>query len=379
MGLLDLFNDPEQVKGLLSQQDAGGMLNNVAGRLSNAYGAGGDGDPLVALGLGIASKRNLSDGLQSGLQDMQRQKLVQAYAQRQQAADKLAAEREARNAAFQQAQLGHMNTTDQLNQQRFASEQQQQAQTLGLREKELGLTEKRLAQPQLMDVPQQDGTVVKQWVMPGQTSGVAVGAPTRLRTPESDAAARENAMVQSRLEQGQKLGLQGDELKRFALTNQMVSPNEKVTNDQANAALFARRMDASNQILSKPEISNAGLGMSGVKSKVLESIPVVGNFGLSPEYQQMRQAQSDFINATLRRESGAAISPGEFDNANKQYFPQPGDSPEVIAQKAANRQNALSGILGASAPSFQKSFSSAANTGKQPETPSSLPSWRIVK
>ena len=38
------------------------------------------------------------------------------------------------------------------------------------------------------------------------------------------------------------------------------------------------------------------------------------------------------------------ISPEEFDNARKQYFPQPGDAPESIAQKNANRQQTIAGL-----------------------------------
>ena len=34
----------------------------------------------------------------------------------------------------------------------------------------------------------------------------------------------------------------------------------------------------------------------------------------------------------------------EFGNAEQQYFPQPGDSQEVIAQKRANRENAVKGF-----------------------------------
>ena len=39
----------------------------------------------------------------------------------------------------------------------------------------------------------------------------------------------------------------------------------------------------------------------------------------------------------LRRESGAAISPAEFENARRQYLPQPGDTPQTLAQKRQNR------------------------------------------
>ena len=86
------------------------------------------------------------------------------------------------------------------------------------------------------------------------------------------------------------------------------------------------------------------------------AIPVVGNFLTSPHFQQMDQAQRDFVNATLRRESGASISAPEFENAKRQYFPQPGDDPTVIEQKGRNRQTAMEGIANAATPSFREQF-----------------------
>jgi hypothetical protein len=61
--------------------------------------------------------------------------------------------------------------------------------------------------------------------------------------------------------------------------------------------------------------------------------------------QQVMQAQRDFINSILRKESGASISPAEFANAKRQYFPQPNDKPETLAQKVKNRETAVQGIL----------------------------------
>lgn len=84
----------------------------------------------------------------------------------------------------------------------------------------------------------------------------------------------------------------------------------------------------------------------------LEGWPLVGGmlgaavnkFALSSSDQKAEQAKRDFINAVLRQESGAAIGASEFDNADKQYFPQPGDGPDVVAQKARNRQLAIQGL-----------------------------------
>jgi hypothetical protein len=67
-------------------------------------------------------------------------------------------------------------------------------------------------------------------------------------------------------------------------------------------------------------------------------------FANSTEGQQVQQAQSNFVNAVLRQESGAAIATSEFDNAKKQYFPQYGDKPAVLAQKKANRERVIKGF-----------------------------------
>ena len=73
------------------------------------------------------------------------------------------------------------------------------------------------------------------------------------------------------------------------------------------------------------------------------------SFGISglqsAERQQVEQAKRNFINATLRRESGASISPEEFKNGEKQYFPAYKDSTEVLKQKEANRARIMQNLL----------------------------------
>lgn len=118
---------------------------------------------------------------------------------------------------------------------------------------------------------------------------------------------------------------------------------------QSNAALFANRMAESNPLIEK--YSQAGMDP---EQAVKGRIPLVGNFLVSKDYQSFDQARRDFINATLRRESGAVISEEEFANANRQYFPQPGDSEQVLAQKAINRENALMGIERAAGPAYER-------------------------
>ena len=75
-----------------------------------------------------------------------------------------------------------------------------------------------------------------------------------------------------------------------------------------------------------------------------ESMGTALNFTQSAAQQRVDQAQRNFVNATLRQESGAAISQGEWDNAKKQYFPQPGDDASVIEQKRLNRAQVINGF-----------------------------------
>jgi len=79
-------------------------------------------------------------------------------------------------------------------------------------------------------------------------------------------------------------------------------------------------------------------------------VNVIPGIKPSPKQQQIEQAQRDFVNAVVRQESGAEIPPREFDNAQKQYFPQPGDSQAVIKQKTRNRETAIRGLEIAAGP-----------------------------
>jgi hypothetical protein len=111
---------------------------------------------------------------------------------------------------------------------------------------------------------------------------------------------------------------------------------------QAKAVAFASRMQAADKVL-------ADLSRAGVKTTIPGATrnDVIGDVitAASPaEQQQLAQAKRDFINAVLRRESGAVIAPDEFANAERQYFPQIGDERAVIEQKARNRRTAIEGM-----------------------------------
>lgn len=102
------------------------------------------------------------------------------------------------------------------------------------------------------------------------------------------------------------------------------------TTTQATIQGYAQRVTESNKI-----ISQIGSKFTGALSVIGQMNPF--NILKSSERQQYEQAQRNYVNAVLRRESGAVISDEEFANARQQYFPQPGDQWQVVAQKAVNR------------------------------------------
>lgn len=142
-----------------------------------------------------------------------------------------------------------------------------------------------------------------------------------------------------------------------AVGSQVLGPDNKPiqsnkgapTEFQGKSATFGARAEAADKILTDltGKYSPAAVGVKQGLGNIWGiggALEAGGNVVMSKEGQQAEQAMRDFVNAVLRQESGAAISQSEFDNAKRQYFPQPGDSEKVIAQKARNRQIAIEGF-----------------------------------
>lgn len=127
------------------------------------------------------------------------------------------------------------------------------------------------------------------------------------------------------------------------------------TEFQGKAGMFGNRAQEADRIITQLEGQYSPAAIN--TKQALGRTPLLGggleygaNLALSDPSQKAEQAQRDFVNAVLRLESGAAISQGEFDNARKQYFRQPGDSDAVVAQKAQNRKTAIQGLMNNARP-----------------------------
>ena len=125
----------------------------------------------------------------------------------------------------------------------------------------------------------------------------------------------------------------------------------KKTEVQGAAEQFANRMEESERNFKGLETQTSGL--SGVTQTVAGKVPVVGNFAQTKDFQKMEQAKRTWVTALLRKESGAAIGQDEYAQYDKQFFPQPGDAPEVIAQKAEARRVAVEAMKKTAGPSYK--------------------------
>lgn len=154
----------------------------------------------------------------------------------------------------------------------------------------------------------------------------AGGGPASLLTPEQYADAARKGYVSD-----QQLTLYAS-----IVANGQTAPNIKApTESQGQALGFFDRTRSSNDTISKLENQFTGILAQGGK---------LPNFLKSADRQVFDQAERNFINATLRRESGATIQPDEFAVARQQYIPQPGDTAAVLEAKRQNRASIINSL-----------------------------------
>jgi hypothetical protein len=142
-------------------------------------------------------------------------------------------------------------------------------------------------------------------------------------------------------------------------TGAPLESSKPLTEGQAKGVGFALRAREADQVLNT--IGKKGEVQPGLIKRTLESTPFIGeglgtmaNVTQSAAQQQVEQAQRNFVNAVLRQESGAVINEDEFNNAKKQYFPQPGDSDKVIKQKEQARKTTIKALETQAGPGLRR-------------------------
>lgn len=116
------------------------------------------------------------------------------------------------------------------------------------------------------------------------------------------------------------------------------APKAPTSGESTNLVFFQRMADAMGNLNDMADTTQ-GLGFfSQLNLKYGNSITQ------GADLERISQAQRAFTEARLRKDSGAAIPESEFENDKVTYFPQPGDSAEVLAQKAQSREVALNAL-----------------------------------
>lgn len=140
--------------------------------------------------------------------------------------------------------------------------------------------------------------------------------------------------------------------------------DKPLTESQAKATAFANQMSAASTVLDeldKGGFTGKGWGQqAGVSLAGTEGIPYVPGSAAFPRAmaseraQKFNQAQLQWTEAALRFMTGANAPKEEVVRNAATYFPQPGDSGEKIAQKAAMRAEMERSVRMAAGPGIRQ-------------------------
>ena len=184
----------------------------------------------------------------------------------------------------------------------------------------------------------------------------AAGGPAPSRTPKTVLGGGQSIVSDSFPGVPGISPKEADELKMVTEKAKIAETYRPASQAEETNALYTKRTEQAEKVFTKleDELSHLGLGASIMQAKGPFGIGVPNAFKTS-DAQSYEQAKRNFLNSVLRKESGAVISPTEFTEGNQQYFPQPGDKADVIAQKKENRRIAIEGLKQSSGKAYSQS------------------------
>jgi hypothetical protein len=136
------------------------------------------------------------------------------------------------------------------------------------------------------------------------------------------------------------------------------------TEGQSKDVVYATRAKGALEVL-EPIAENL-TSLAGQVSS-MDPTGIVRRRVQSPEFQVAQNAGNEFLQAILRKDTGAAITAGEQALYGETYLPRPGDGPEVLVAKQAARQRAVAAIEAGMSPA-QMIAQEKALSGSQPTT-----------
>jgi len=112
---------------------------------------------------------------------------------------------------------------------------------------------------------------------------------------------------------------------------------KSLSESQGNALMYSERLRFANETMDRMVIEGAVPTkdfISGLIAKVTADNPFsIANALMAPEFQVWKSAADNFIRATLRKESGAAIADTEYIGGFKDYISLLGDSDKLAEHK----------------------------------------------
>lgn len=145
--------------------------------------------------------------------------------------------------------------------------------------------------------------------------------PERQRQDTDEGIRRDAARIQA--EKGASLALEGAK----------AAPQKAPTEYDKKLGQLATRAREALETYDSVEYDRTSVG-AGVESMLPSALQ-------SGKRQQVEQAQLQLVNSVLRAESGATITPDEISKKVREFFPQAGDSKEVVEQKRQARTTAV--------------------------------------
>lgn len=121
--------------------------------------------------------------------------------------------------------------------------------------------------------------------------------------------------------------------------------------ERQSVSFFNRMLEAERNARGvEGKLTGVDLGSAEMAPDFLE------NWLKSTEGQLYAQAQRTFTEGRLRKESGAAVPPAEYENDRRTNFRIAGDKPESVTQKRGSRLQTMRGIANSSGRALQEFY-----------------------
>ena len=122
-------------------------------------------------------------------------------------------------------------------------------------------------------------------------------------------------------------------------TVQIGGTGKPLTEGQSKDTVFSTRARGA-----LPYVDAGDTALTDPREVGKDKLPLVGNYFTSKDFQVASSAGKEFLQALLRKDTGAAIQAFEMEEYGSVYLPQPGDTPERLAYKKEARHRAVAAI-----------------------------------